>query len=182
LRVERAFSAQPRKSKPSTTIQPASHPDEYVKYGESGTAYYVAATDFGDSVNASLSAAVYDFPTQTTAIAQIMVARPPYPQIDQKLPKNRFRFPEFPPRQTLQIVSGSHRAKLRPRSVWCHCTDTASLQAQATNSSRELVVFSLPPADQLQGHYPSPGYMRVVLAAREPAAAEFGGIFALSVV
>jgi hypothetical protein len=40
--------------------------DEYVKYGESGTAYYVAATDFGDSTNPYIATATYDYPTQTT--------------------------------------------------------------------------------------------------------------------
>src|SRR5580700_2295089 len=40
--------------------------DEYVKYGESGTAYYVAATDFGDSTNPYIATASYDYPTQTT--------------------------------------------------------------------------------------------------------------------
>ena len=37
-----------------------------VKYGESGTAYYVSATDYGDSVNATLATATWDYPTQTT--------------------------------------------------------------------------------------------------------------------
>jgi len=40
--------------------------DDYVKYGESGTAYYVGATDYGDSVNPFIPTATYDYPTQTT--------------------------------------------------------------------------------------------------------------------
>ena len=40
--------------------------DDYVKFGESGTAYYVGATDYGDSVNPVVSTATYDYPTQTT--------------------------------------------------------------------------------------------------------------------
>ncbi len=40
--------------------------DEYVKYGESGTAYYVAATDYGDTTNPYIATATYDYPTQTT--------------------------------------------------------------------------------------------------------------------
>jgi RHS repeat-associated protein len=40
--------------------------DEFVKYGESGTPYYVGATDYGDSVNPYIPTATYDYPTQTT--------------------------------------------------------------------------------------------------------------------
>jgi RHS repeat-associated protein len=40
--------------------------DAYVKNGESGTAYYVSAKDYGDSVNPTVVTATYDYPTQTT--------------------------------------------------------------------------------------------------------------------
>ena len=40
--------------------------DSFVKNGSSGTAYYVSATDYGDSVNATLVTASYDYPAQTT--------------------------------------------------------------------------------------------------------------------
>ncbi|HEV8072384.1 MAG TPA: RHS repeat-associated core domain-containing protein [Planctomycetaceae bacterium] len=40
--------------------------DEFVKNGESGTPYYVAATDFGDSTNPIIPTATYDYPAQTT--------------------------------------------------------------------------------------------------------------------
>jgi RHS repeat-associated protein len=40
--------------------------DAWVKNGESGTPYYVSATDYGDSVNPYIATATYDYPTQTT--------------------------------------------------------------------------------------------------------------------
>jgi hypothetical protein len=40
--------------------------DAFVKNGESGTPYYVSATDYGDSVNPTIATATYDYPTQTT--------------------------------------------------------------------------------------------------------------------
>jgi RHS repeat-associated protein len=40
--------------------------DAWVKYGESGTPYYVGATDYGDSVNPMIPTATYNYPTQTT--------------------------------------------------------------------------------------------------------------------
>ncbi len=40
--------------------------DALVKYGESGTAYYVSANDYGDSVNPTVVTGTYDYPTQTT--------------------------------------------------------------------------------------------------------------------
>jgi RHS repeat-associated protein len=40
--------------------------DEFAKNGESGTPYYVAATDYGDSVNPYIPTATYNYPTQTT--------------------------------------------------------------------------------------------------------------------
>jgi hypothetical protein len=40
--------------------------DSLVKNGESGTAYYLSAADYGDSVNPVLLTATYDYPTQTT--------------------------------------------------------------------------------------------------------------------
>ncbi len=39
--------------------------DEFVKNGESGTPYYVTATDYGDSINPYIATATYDYPTQT---------------------------------------------------------------------------------------------------------------------
>jgi RHS repeat-associated protein len=46
----------------STGLQTAS----FVKYGESGTAYYTSANTYGDSVNPTVVTATYDYPTQTT--------------------------------------------------------------------------------------------------------------------
>jgi RHS repeat-associated protein len=43
--------------------------DKYIKNGESGTPYYIAARDFGDSVNPYIATATYDYPTQTTTRA-----------------------------------------------------------------------------------------------------------------
>ena len=40
--------------------------DAWVKYGESGTPYYVGATDYGDSVNPSVVTGSWDYPTQST--------------------------------------------------------------------------------------------------------------------
>jgi RHS repeat-associated protein len=40
--------------------------DAWVKDGESGTAYYVSATDYGDSINPAIVTATWDYPTQTT--------------------------------------------------------------------------------------------------------------------
>jgi RHS repeat-associated protein len=40
--------------------------DAYVKNGESGTAYYVFAKDYTDTVNPTVVTATYDYPTQTT--------------------------------------------------------------------------------------------------------------------
>lgn len=40
--------------------------DSWVKNGESGTSYYVSATDYGDSTNTALVTATWDYPTQTT--------------------------------------------------------------------------------------------------------------------
>jgi RHS repeat-associated protein len=41
--------------------------DSWVKYGESGTANYVWAADYGDSVNPTIATATYDYPIQTTS-------------------------------------------------------------------------------------------------------------------
>jgi RHS repeat-associated protein len=40
--------------------------DAYVKNGESGTANYIGAADYGDSVNPTIVTATYDYPTETT--------------------------------------------------------------------------------------------------------------------
>jgi RHS repeat-associated protein len=40
--------------------------DAFVKDGESGTAYYVGATDYGDTVNPTIVTATYDYPSETT--------------------------------------------------------------------------------------------------------------------
>jgi hypothetical protein len=40
--------------------------DAFVQNGSGGTAYYVAAADYGDSVNTTLPTAIYDYPAQTT--------------------------------------------------------------------------------------------------------------------
>ncbi len=40
--------------------------DAWVKDGESGTPYYVSASDYGDSVNTFLVTGTWDYPTQTT--------------------------------------------------------------------------------------------------------------------
>jgi RHS repeat-associated protein len=40
--------------------------DALVKNGESGTAYYVSASDYGDTVNPTIVTATYDYPSQTT--------------------------------------------------------------------------------------------------------------------
>ena len=41
----------------------------FVKYGESGTAYYVSANVYGDSVNPTVVTGTYDYPTQTTTMS-----------------------------------------------------------------------------------------------------------------
>lgn len=43
--------------------------DAWVKNGESGTAYYVSATDYGDTVNPAIVTGTWDYPTQTTTRA-----------------------------------------------------------------------------------------------------------------
>jgi RHS repeat-associated protein len=43
--------------------------DAWIKDGESGTPYYVSATDYGDSVNPSVVTGTWDYPTQTTTRA-----------------------------------------------------------------------------------------------------------------
>jgi hypothetical protein len=40
--------------------------DALVKNGESGTAYYIGASDYGDSANPTLKTADWDYPSQTT--------------------------------------------------------------------------------------------------------------------
>jgi hypothetical protein len=40
--------------------------DSWVKNGSSGTAYYVSASDYGDTTNPTLVTGTYDYPTQTT--------------------------------------------------------------------------------------------------------------------
>jgi RHS repeat-associated protein len=40
--------------------------DAWVKNGESGTAYYVSASDYTDSINPNVVTATYDYPAQTT--------------------------------------------------------------------------------------------------------------------
>jgi RHS repeat-associated protein len=40
--------------------------DEQIKDGESGTAYWTSATDYGDGINPALVTATYDYPTETT--------------------------------------------------------------------------------------------------------------------
>lgn len=40
--------------------------DAWIKDGESGTPYYVSATDYGDTVNSGIVTGTWDYPTQTT--------------------------------------------------------------------------------------------------------------------